>query len=151
MRNNIFAFGKKDQVTRSILEPHVSCELMNNIFYWTEGNLYSGNWNDAATPFAVHRKENNMKANETASTVTFIADRNVYFNPTLTVEAVKFGGDRSLDAWRKMGKDIHSVYADPLFGNAAGRDFRLSPESPAFKMGFVDFDQSDIGPRKGEK
>ena len=50
-----------------------------------------------------------------------------------------------------MGKDIHSVYADPLFGNAAGRDFRLSPESPAFKMGFVDFDQSDIGPRKGEK
>jgi len=151
VRNNIFAFGKKDQVTRSILEPHVSCELMNNIFYWTEGNLYSGNWNDAATPFAVHRKGNNKKANETGSTVTFIADRNVYFNPTLTVEAVKFGGDRSLDAWRKMGKDIHSVYDDPLFGNAAGRDFRLSPESPAFKMGFVDFDQSDIGPRKGEK
>ena len=31
---------------------------------------------------------------------------------------------------------------------AAGRDFRLSPESPAFKLGFVDFDQGDIGPRK---
>ena len=80
--------------------------------------------------------------------MTFLADRNVYFNPTLTVDAVKFGGDRSLDAWRKMGKDTHSVYADPLFRNAAGRDFRLSPESPAFKIGFVDFDQGDIGPRK---
>jgi hypothetical protein len=47
-----------------------------------------------------------------------------------------------------MGKDVRSVYADPLFRDAARRDFRLNPESPAFKTGFVDFDQSDIGPRK---
>ena len=148
VRNNIFAFGKKDQVTRACVEPHVSCELMNNIFYWTEGGLYSGNWNDAATPYAVHRKGNNKKANEEGATVTFVADRNVYFNPALSVGDVKFGGGRSLDAWRKMGKDINSVYADPLFKDAAGRDFRLKPESPAFKMGFVNFDQSDIGQRK---
>ena len=77
--------------------------------------------------------------------MTFTADRNVYFNPVLSVDNVKFGGGRSLDAWRKMGKDINSVYADPLFKDAAGRDFRLKPESPAFKMGFVDFDQSDVG------
>ena len=147
VRNNIFAFGKKDQVTRSCLEPHVSCELINNIFYWTEGNLYSGNWNDAETPYAVHRKGNNKNANEAGSTVTFIADRNVYFNPALAVEEVKFGGGKSLEEWRKMGKDVHSLYADPLFCDAAGRDFRLKPESPAFKTGFVDFDQSDIGQR----
>ena len=80
--------------------------------------------------------------------MTFVADRNVYFNPALSVGDVKFGGGRSLDAWRKMGKDINSVYADPLFKDAAGRDFRLKPESPAFKTGFVDFNQSDIGQRK---
>jgi hypothetical protein len=148
VRNNIFAFGKKDQVARTWREPHISCELINNIFYWTEGNLYSGNWSDAATPFAVHRKGNNKKANEAGSTVTFTADRNVYFNPVLSVDNVKFGGGRSLDAWRKMGKDINSVYADPLFKDVAGRDFRLKPESPAFKTGFVNFDQSDIGQRK---
>ncbi len=147
VRNNIFAFGKKDQVTRSVLEPHVSCELMNNIFYWTEGNLFSGNWSDAATPYAVHRQGNSKKANEVGSTVTFVADRNVYFNPSLTVDEVKFGNGKSLDAWRKMGKDVNSLYADPLFKDAAGRDFRLRPESPAFKTGFVDFDQFDIGPR----
>ena len=150
VRNNIFAFGKKDQLTRSVREPHVSCELENNIFYWTEGNLYSGNWTDADTPFAVHRQGNSKKANEAGSTVTFKADRNVYFNPSLPAGKVVFGKDKSLEAWRKMGKDVHSVYANPLFNDALRRDFRLLPESPALKMGFVDFDQSDVG-RRGKK
>ena len=149
VRNNIFAFGKKNQVARTRCEPHVSCELVNNIFYWTEGDLYSGNWNDIASPSTVHRQGNDQKTDEAGSTVTFKADRNVYFNPVLSVDKVKFGGGRSFDAWRKMGKDINSVYADPLFKDAAGRDFRLKPESPAFKMGFVDFDQSDVGQRCG--
>ena len=146
VRNNIFAFGKKDQVARTRCEPHVSCELVNNIFYWTEGDLYSGNWNDIVAKSTVRRQGNDQKTNEAGLTVTFKADRNVYFNPMLSVDKVKFGGGRSFDAWRKMGKDINSVYADPLFKDAAGRDFRLKPESPAFKMGFVDFDQSDVGP-----
>jgi hypothetical protein len=80
--------------------------------------------------------------------VTFEADRNVCFNPLLAVDQVKFGNGMSFAAWRRMGKDVHSVYADPLFMDAARRDFRLKPESPAFKTGFVDFDQSDIGRRK---
>jgi hypothetical protein len=66
----------------------------------------------------------------------------------LTVDQVEFGNGMSLEAWRKMGKDVCSVYADPLFMDAARRDFRLKPGSPAFKTGFVDFDQSDIGRRK---
>lgn len=148
VRNNIFAFGKKDQVARTWREPHISCELINNIFYWTEGNLYSGKWSDAEKPFAVHRKANSKKDNAAGSTVTFTADRNVYFNPVFSADEVKFGGGRSFDAWREVGKDVHSVYADPLFQDAVRRDFRLKPESPALKMGFVDFDQSDIGQRK---
>ena len=147
VRNNIFAFGKKDQVARTRCEPHVSCELVNNIFYWTEGDLYSGDWNDIVAKSTVHRQGNDQKTNESGPIVTFKADRNVYFNPVLSVDKVKFGGGRSFDAWRKMGKDINSVYADPLFRDAAGRDFRLRPDSPAFKLGFVDFDQSAVGPR----
>ena len=148
VRNNIFAFGKKDQIARTRREPHVSCELKNNIFYWTGGKLYSGDWKDAETPYAVYRRANSGKANEKREVATFEADRNVYFNPMLTVDQVEFGNGMSLEAWRKMGKDVRSVYADPLFRDAARRDFRLRPESPAFKTGFVDFNQSDIGPRK---
>jgi hypothetical protein len=72
----------------------------------------------------------------------------VYFNPLLSLDQVRFGNGMSLAAWRRMGKDVHSVYADPLFMDAARRDFRLRPGSPALKTGFVDFDQSDIGRRK---
>ena len=148
VRNNIFAFGKNDMLSRTRREPHVSCELLNNIVYWTEGALHSGNWRDADKPFAVHLRGNNPKANEAGSTVTFKADRNVYFNPGLSVDKVAFGQGKSFAEWRKSGKDVHSVYADPLFEDAAGRDFRLRPDSPAFRLGFVDFDQSDIGPKQ---
>ena len=37
---------------------------------------------------------------------------------------------------------------DPLFANAAQADFRLQPESPAFKMGFTAIPIDQIGPRK---
>ena len=147
VRNNIFAFGKKDLLTRTRQEPHVSCALHNNVMYWTEGSLYSGNWNDAPKPFPVHLRGARPELNRT-STITFTVDRNVYFNPTIPVEKAVFGNGRNLDAWRKAGKDVHSVYSDPLFKDAERRDFRLSPESPAFKLGFVDFDQGDVGVRK---
>ena len=148
VRNNIFAFGRKDLLARGRREKHVSCELLNNIFYWTQGELYSGDWSDAPEPFAVHRQGNNANANKVGSTVTFTADRNVYFNPGLAEGRVTFGNGLDLHAWRNAGKDVHSVYADPLFRNAEERDFRLADGSPALKLGFVDFDQSDVGARK---
>ena len=147
VRNNIFAFGLKDQIARTRQEPHVSCDFVNNIVYWREGALFSGAWNDAATPFPVHRRGNVASANGT-STVTFTADRNVYFNPNLAAANVVFGDGKTLAQWRAMGKDVKSVYADPLFEDVVARDFRLKPGSPAFALGFVDFDQSDVGPRK---
>ena len=52
-----------------------------------------------------------------------------------------------LAEWRKMGFDTHSVIADPLFVNPANDDYRLKPESPALKLGFVPIDVSKIGIR----
>lgn len=43
------------------------------------------------------------------------------------------------------GVDLHSVAADPLFVDPANGDFRLKPDSPALKMGFVPFDMSKVG------
>lgn len=48
-------------------------------------------------------------------------------------------------AIRTDGVDTHSVAVDPLFVDPANGDFRMNPDSPALKMGFVPFDISKVG------
>jgi hypothetical protein len=54
-----------------------------------------------------------------------------------------------LDEWRQQGMwlDKESVVADPQFEAPERGDFRLKPDSPALKLGFVPFDVSGVGPR----
>lgn len=49
------------------------------------------------------------------------------------------------DIWYTPRMDAHSRIADPLFVDAAGRDFRLQPDSPALTMGFRPIDIDAIG------
>jgi hypothetical protein len=56
-------------------------------------------------------------------------------------------GGLPLEQWRADGKDRHSTVADPKFVNPAAEDFNLKPDSPARDVGFVPFDQADVGPR----
>jgi hypothetical protein len=49
------------------------------------------------------------------------------------------------DIWYTPRMDPHSRMADPLFVDAAGRDFRLQPDSPALALGFRPIDTSEIG------
>ena len=46
----------------------------------------------------------------------------------------------SLEEWQKMGFDAHSVFAAPLFVDSQKGDYSLKPESPAFKLGFKEFE-----------
>jgi hypothetical protein len=52
--------------------------------------------------------------------------------------------------WQNKGFDTHSLVADPLFTNAAQDDYSLKPESPAFKLGFVQIETQGVGVRAGK-
>ncbi len=124
IRNNILAFSRKWQVRRSRVEKHSSFNFCRNIVYWKTGPLLRSNWKDGH----------------------FEMDYNLYFNASGA--AVGFAG-MTLEQWRKMGKDTHSIIADPMFVDADGYDFRLRPGSPAEKIGFKPFDIGKAGRLKG--
>ena len=54
------------------------------------------------------------------------------------------------ESWQATGQDQHSIVADPLFVNAEKDDYRLKPESPAFKLGFQPIPVERIGPYQDE-
>lgn len=141
VRNNIFAFGRLQQLSRSIAEPHQSCYFEGNIVYFEEGTLLDNKWGDTAYDF-YYRPSTGVQKTDS----TFEMDWNVYFNPKQSAETMQFNG-KTFEDWKKTGKDRHSRIADPQFVDAAGRDFRLRPDSPALELGFRPFDPAKAGPR----
>jgi|GEM_PF-1383317 len=122
-RNNIVAWcGEYLVKTGSIL----TNRLVNNIFFGKVSTALCGDW--------LH--ENILQI-----------DRNFYFHTE--GKPLTFGG-RLFSAWQRLGFDRHSRVADPRFVNASRRDFRLRPDSPVFKMGFIPFDFTLAGPRRAK-
>jgi parallel beta-helix repeat protein len=147
VRNNVFAFGRLQQLSRNSAEPHQSVYFENNIVYWKEGMLLDGNWQDKPYKF-YFMPDAQSGTKEVAA--TFEMDYNVYYNPVRTLDSVTFNNN-TWAAWQQNGKDVHSLYADPLFFNAAQYDFRLQEHSPALKMGFRQIDVKQVGPRRSRE
>jgi parallel beta-helix repeat protein len=126
IRNNVFALGKEMQITRSREEEHRSFSFERNIVYWTEGALLSGTWKNG----------------------NFFFDDNVYFQADGRPFAF---GPYSLEQWRELGMDVHSIIADPEFVDPAHDDFALKADSPALALGFKPIDISQVGPRKARR
>ncbi|MBD3344043.1 MAG: hypothetical protein GF401_03165 [Chitinivibrionales bacterium] len=95
-------------------------------------------------------------------TKSFLSDLNLYWDvkrtPVYSVnaghgKAGKEGASKVFewDEWQKRGYDIHSEIADPRFTNAEQGDFSLAQDSPAFELGFIPIDMSDVGVRPKEK
>jgi len=54
------------------------------------------------------------------------------------------------EAWKSTGFDQHSIIDDPLFMNPEKDDYRLKPESPAFKLDFQPIPIEEIGPYRDD-
>jgi len=121
VRNNIMAFSMNGQIQRSRTEEHVSFIYQNNIVVWDEGPLVAaGTLNDERVKMS----------------------KNVYWNTA--GQPVDFQG-QTLAERQQRGLDVDSIVADPKFVDAARRDFRLQPDSPALQLGFKPFDFTKAG------
>lgn len=125
VRNNILAFAEEAQVERSRQEAHRSFVFERNLVVYDRGSLLGHEWR--GTP------EN------------FLMRGNLYWDYSGRPVLFPPGGKASLETWQRAGQDVGSVVADPGFVDAARRDFRLRPGSPAFALGFQPLDVEKMG------
>jgi len=76
------------------------------------------------------------------------SDYNLFFNADGGEHTISIDKAIPLSEWQKMGYDVHSVIADPLFVDPEHNDYRLKLESPALKLGFQPIDVTKIGIRR---
>lgn len=144
VRNNIFAFGRLQQINRTRVEQHESVYFENNIIYWKEGVLFDGNWTDNPYDFYF---DPNAKTGVRKVNSTFESDYNIYYNPSLPLDSITFNKLKWRD-WQKNEKDTHSLFANPMFTDIGHFNFSLQKNSPAFQLGFKQINVEDVGPRK---
>jgi len=120
IRNNIFAFNIRSQLQATRIEEHRSLSFTRNIIYTDRGTLLSSNW---------HK-------------FNLLTDNNIYWD-TRTKD-IKFA-DQDFNAWKKAGKDIHSLIADPFFVDPGKFDFNFRRSSVIRRIGFVPFDWTQAG------
>jgi len=142
VRNNIFAFGRKAQVQRTRNEPRLCFIYERNIVFWdppaTLLDRGDASWALVDKP----------GKGDPADSIIF--RDNLYWCSDGKTPGLLNQGTISWDSWRKMGRDKGSLFADPLFVDAAARDFRLKEGSPAVKIGFKPWDLSLAGVRSGD-
>ncbi|NLX12680.1 MAG: right-handed parallel beta-helix repeat-containing protein [Phycisphaerales bacterium] len=120
IRNNILAFSELYQLQATRVEDHLSYTLENNLVYYDSGQLLAGPWDKIR-----HASRKNCFWHAGGESVLFM--------------------DKSLEEWQALGQEEGSVIADPKFADPTGRDFRLSPDSPAIALGFKPFDHARAG------
>jgi hypothetical protein len=124
VQNNVFAFGRDQQLQRSRAEPHLSFSFETNIVYFDSGAPLAGEW----------------------SGTNYQMDWNIYFDARPSARAMTFANS-SLQKWRDQGNDKNSMLTDPLLVSPKGNDFQLRSNSPGLKLGFEPIDVSRIGIR----
>ena len=130
IRNNIFALSA-NQALWPYFEKRPNA-FRRNIVFLTQGQLMVPDFGESSLNERLAAKESPGDW-----------DDNLYWH-TAGLDALRFFR-RTFGEWQAAGLDQHSRIADPQFVDAAGHDFRLKPSSPAFDLGFRNFDVSTAG------
>ncbi len=134
VRNNIFAAGRDGLLCLGGTIPGLRAfTFLHNIVVSEGAPVHVGNmpWNDLLKP-------------------GFASDHNLLWSTAGEIhhQDTLDGKNRlTTEELRVAGLERHSVVADPMFADYAGRDFTLRLESPALALGFQPIDMSDVGPR----
>lgn len=121
VRNNIFALSSELELRRTLPERIRSFVFEQNIVYQAPGSiLLAGEWLDG----------------------NYAMRENIYWREGGTPD---FSG-HSLAHWQRLGLDVKSIVADPLFANPDAGDFSLKPASPALRRGFRPLEFAQAGP-----
>jgi hypothetical protein len=119
--------------------PLTGATIKRNIFYSSTANCTFINELSPAQDGKTEDRRGRMVARSKDAET----DYNIYFCSADPATARAF-----LQKQQGDGVDGHSLAVDPLFLDAANGDFRLKPDSPALRRGFVPFDLSRMGLRK---
>lgn len=125
LRNNILAFSRQGQIALSRPERHLSFTAERNVVYWDSGPVF--------TKYVGTLRETGRIAWK--GNFWWMTSGEPSFNR------------KTFAQWQAKGNDRDGLVADPLFFDAAKRDFRLKPESPVVKAGFRPFDIGAAGVR----
>ncbi len=120
VRNNIFAFGGEGAFIISRHEEHNSLFLKNNILVTDNSMMYA----------------------RTIESDWFVDDSNLYWDyknvgNVTSGYSMAWTDRKSIPLMVARGYYNNAVFADPLFKDAANRDFTLATNSPALDAGFV--------------
>lgn len=124
VRNNILALGRDGIVMVSRLEEHTAIHLERNILL-----------SDGAPIYLQHPDGMNMAD-----------DSNLMWN--LSGDVYCSGAKLSVADMQARGLFQNALVADPGFADPKNGDFTLPADSPAYDIGFVDIDMSDVGIRE---
>jgi hypothetical protein len=140
--NNIFA---DNSIGRAItmapfIEPSMNNVVHKNILFQSGEMLYAVNNNSLGKNF-YGRKKNDFNKE-------YVKDQKVFKEVDFNLIYPAY---QQLDSLKKYGWDINSMIADPLFDKKHEQwditysDYKLKPESPAFRLGFTPIRFDSIG------
>jgi len=154
VRNNVFAFSRNGLVSITRGPEHNAryqhCGPNHSCSFTLERNILIAD--GCPFYFKYLAPEGSLRARP------FRSDMNVCWDVSGTaaiwggqgfhVHECTFQETYDLAAWRELGYDLCSVFADPKCADLANADFALAPDSPALALGFQPIDTSDVGPRR---
>jgi len=130
VRNNIFVNGNQAVIAITRKEDHISDTFNKNILVSFGEPIYK------------------VGGEGIPSYKTMKSDLNLIYSIKGDTKILE-NSDITFEQWQnEQLLDGHSMISDPKFADVENYDFTLAEDSPAFDMGFLSIDMSNVGVRK---